>query len=131
MSVLRFGTLLLAALIIALGVYLLTSAGGDDTDESSYVGTYRSRQLPAASSPGRMVALVVQDGGNATMTTDFQNNEPPVVQTGTWTTDGGILVVTLRTTGARPLDGPVIVSFLSEGDLIRTTGAESERMFGS
>ena len=53
------------------------------------------------------------------------------MQAGTWTTDGGVLVVTLRSTGGRPLDGPVIVSFLSEGDLIRATGAESERMFGS
>ena len=128
MSALRSGTLLLAALIIALGVYILTSIGGDETDESAYLGTYRSRPATGVS-PGPAVALVVQDGGNATLTTSPQNNEPPVVQAGTWTTDGGVLVVTLRSSGGRQYERPVVVSFVAEGELLRSQGAEE--MFGS
>ena len=130
MSALRFGVLLLAAAIIAVTVIVLTSSDGNETEPQSYVGNFRSRDLPAASSAGPTVVLQVQDGGDLTVTSDYMNGEPPISQAGTWTTDGGVLVVTLRSQNGRAYERPVVVSFIEEGETIRTTGSGSEEMFG-
>jgi hypothetical protein len=123
----RIVAVVLAAFFMAGAVVILNRDDGDSPE--SYVGTYRSSLLPAASSPGRIIVLEVRQDGSAVMKTDFQNNEPPISQEGQWVTDAGALVVTFSTTNGNPLFRPIRVHFLQEGGTIHTVGSEAE--FGS
>ncbi|MPZ49784.1 MAG: hypothetical protein GEU75_10915 [Dehalococcoidia bacterium] len=125
----RLGLVLIAAVVIAVVVFALSGANDDNAPEESYAGTWRSALLPAASSPGRIVSLIVDADGSVAMISDFQNNEPPVSEEGQWVTDAGALVVTLSTTDGNPLFRPIRVSFERDGDTIRTVGSSDQ--FGS
>ncbi len=61
---------------------------------TDYAGVYHAL-LPAASSPGRDITLTLSADGTLEMSTDYLNQEPPVVQTGTWKKlgDGSIEVI--------------------------------------
>lgn len=50
---------------------------------SGFVGIYKGF-LPAATCCGRDITLTLSPDGPATMSTNFLNGEPPIVQTGTW-----------------------------------------------
>ena len=125
---LRWLFVVLAAVIIAGTLYFL-AASDDEDDEppSTFIGTYRSRLL-AAALPAATVVLEVREGGAAVMSTDFQNNQPRMVQEGTWVTDADALVVTFRSTNGAPLARPVMLSFVLENGSIRTVG--NQELFG-
>ena len=77
--------------------------------------------LPAASSPGRDVTLVLNRDGSAELSTDYLNAEAPNVETGTWGDNGdGTATVTLtgRADG-RVYEAPTVFTFeLVNGELI-------------
>ena len=58
-----------------------------------YIGTFTA-SLPAADSPGRTVTAELAEDGSVQVTSDYQNGQPPIVETGTWqaNTDGGLTV---------------------------------------
>jgi NlpE N-terminal domain len=61
--------------------------------------------LPAASSPGREITLMLNPGGLAEMTTDYLNGESPVVEAGIWRTSGGSVVrVTFDERNGEPME---------------------------
>jgi uncharacterized lipoprotein NlpE involved in copper resistance len=47
------------------------------------VGSYMA-QLPAADTPGRMIMLSLNGDNTASMSVDFMNNQPLVVENGSW-----------------------------------------------
>lgn len=53
--------------------------------------------MPAASSPGRTISLELNADQTATFTQDYQNQNPPIVQTGTWSNIENMVTVTLET----------------------------------
>jgi LysM repeat protein len=67
---------------------------GQLAELTDYVGVYHAL-LPAASSPGRDITLTLSADGTVEMSTDYLNQEPPIVQTGTWEKlgDGSIQVI--------------------------------------
>ena len=58
-----------------------------------YFGTF-TVSLPAADSPGRIVTAELAEDGSVQVTSDYQNGQPPIVETGTWqaNADGSLSV---------------------------------------
>jgi len=54
-----------------------------DELQAKLAGAYTAR-IPAASSPGREIILVLYADGTARLHTDFRNNEMPVIELGSW-----------------------------------------------
>lgn len=91
------------------------------------VAIYASDTLPAASSPGREISLVLYDDGSAQMITDFLNGEEPIVELGEWV-DNGDDTLTLTLTGRedRTYDEPEVIVFaLADGTLTATEWDET------
>jgi heat shock protein HslJ/uncharacterized lipoprotein NlpE involved in copper resistance len=98
------------------------TASAGATTTSDFVGTYVA-SLPAASSPGRAITLTVAADGAATMTTDYQNGEAPLVELGNWVDNGdGTATVTLTGQESSTYEVPVEIVFaLDAGTLTATT----------
>ena len=94
----------------------ITPAMMDAMTAPSVVTTYQSDTLPAASSPGRVITLTLYDDGSLEMSTDFLNDEPPIVEVGTWEQgDDDTLTVTLTGRPDRTYDEPVVIVFAQDG----------------
>lgn len=124
----------LAATVVGLAAVVVYFALNEDSSSApeidDFVGTYRSGLIPAASSPGRVVTLTLRDNGSAALASDFQNNEPPVLQEGDWRrVDTQTVSITLTSGGGRPFTSPVTISFAREGNTLRNVG--SVDLFGS
>ena len=72
----------------------------------AYFGTFTA-SLPAADTPGRTLTAQVAEDGTVQVSSDYQNGQPPIVETGTWTAnpDGG-LTVTLTEQDGQPYFEP-------------------------
>jgi len=69
-------------------------------------------KVPAADSPGRLVRLKLTQNGQAELLTDFLNDGPPVVETGTWDYRFTRKVrVTLTGRQDRAYEKPVVMTF--------------------
>lgn len=104
-----------------------------------FVGVY-SASLPAADSPGREVTVDLAADGSAQVTSDYQNNQPPIVETGAWSGDAsGAASVMLTAQDGQPYFEPNTFTLALEGDELvvsdeegrvarfaRTTGAATE-----
>ncbi|MEZ4610088.1 MAG: copper resistance protein NlpE N-terminal domain-containing protein [Caldilineaceae bacterium] len=94
----------------------ITPAMMDAMTAPSVVTTYQSDTLPAASSPGRVITLTLYNDGSLEMSTDFLNDEPPIVEVGTWEQgDDDTLTVTLTGRPDRTYDEPVVIVFAQDG----------------
>jgi uncharacterized lipoprotein NlpE involved in copper resistance len=93
-----------------------------DADASAVtaVAVYQSDVMPAASSPGRVITLTLNSDNTIVMTTDFMNDEPPIVQVGAWAEgDDGQFTVTLTGTPAETYAEPEVIVFAQEdGQLV-------------
>lgn len=93
--------------------------GDQLVERIDYAGTYKAL-LPAASSPGRDITLTLNADGTVQLSTDYLNDEAPIVEIGTWEANAdGTATVTLT---GRPdglvYDNPVIITFtLEDGEL--------------
>ena len=87
-----------------------------DTLENTYIAA-----LPAASGGGeRLIALHLHNDGTTRMVTDYQSDDPPVVEIGTWQDNGdGTLTVTLTGQEDKAYDEPVVITFEQDGDLLK------------
>ncbi len=65
--------------------------------QAGFVGFYKGF-LPAASSPGRDITLLLGIDDQASLQTDFLNGEPPIVESGTWTVADNLVTVSLTDT---------------------------------
>ncbi|MGL4650502.1 MAG: copper resistance protein NlpE N-terminal domain-containing protein, partial [Caldilineaceae bacterium] len=93
---------------------------------------YASDVLPAASSPGRLVRLVLFVDGTAQEITDFLNGEAPIVELGTWEeiAAGEILVTLTGRPLAEPYAVPIETTFAQTGDTL-TAVQWDETIYGS
>lgn len=87
--------------------------------------------LPAASGGGtRLVALRLDEEGTAQLSTEFVNDQPPIVEIGTWVdNDDQTLTVTLTGRPDRAYDKPTVITFRRDDDYVVSVGAED--LFGS
>lgn len=67
-----------------------TVAPTPSASNANYAGTYNG-VLPAADAIGRVVTLVLDPNGSATLTTVFIGKDQPIVETGTWSAEGKII----------------------------------------
>jgi hypothetical protein len=64
-----------------------------------FVGVYTA-SLPAADSPGRDVTVALEADGSVVVTSDYLNNQPPIVETGMWSSNSsGTVTVVLTAQG--------------------------------
>jgi uncharacterized lipoprotein NlpE involved in copper resistance len=82
------------------------------TAQAVVTGIYVSDVLPAADTPGREITLFLMSDGSAGISTDYMNDEPPIVQYGSWEeTDEGMITVTLTEDAEGEYDEPIIITF--------------------
>lgn len=82
-----------------------------ELSHADLVGTYTA-ELPAADSPGRIMTLVLSESGAATLSADYQNDQPPIVHTGMWTfATPHYAIVTLNQQDGEELTPPILIRF--------------------
>jgi len=74
------------------------------------VGTYMA-QLPAGDTPGRMIMLTLNADNSASMSVDFMNDTPAVVENGSWAWNSTASTVDL--TIQRDVSGAIVSSMMS------------------
>ena len=101
----RIGVLVLLLAVAVGGIFYFKNMGQQAENEmvqeesesmqNPLVGTFAA-MLPAASGSGRIVTLETAMDGTATLTQDYQNDAEPIVESGTWVSEGeNTLSVTL------------------------------------
>ena len=81
-----------------------------------FVGIYAA-SLPAADSPGREVTVELAADGSAVVTSDYQNNQPPIVETGAWSGDAsGAASVALTAQDGQPYFEPNVFTLALDGE---------------
>ena len=96
-----------------------------------FEGTYTA-SLPAASGPGRLVALTLNADGSAEMSTDYQNGKPPIVEVGSWqdNRDGtATVMLTGRADGTQYFQ-PDVITFGLQGNELKAI-AWDQAVYGS
>ena len=82
--------------------------------------TFVSSQ-PAADSPGLERSLTFNEDGTASMTSDYLNGQPPIVEEGTWAgnQDGTVTLTLTGQQGDQPYQTPVDITFaMLNGSLV-------------
>ena len=92
---------------------LTNTATAKAISEDTLTNVYESDTLPAGDSPGRVITLSLYEDGRAEMTTDFLNDQPLIVETGTWdSSEEGKLTITLTHSADQgEYAVPVVISF--------------------
>jgi uncharacterized lipoprotein NlpE involved in copper resistance len=112
-------TFLLKIILLPL---ILTACQGAD---SKFVGSYQA-VLPSATTDGWRVTLTLNDDGTVTLTNDYMNGEPPVVESGTWTSENDTATVTLNEIEGEPRDQEVKITFQLYEDRLFAVDFEPE-----
>ncbi len=87
-----------------------------------YVGVYTA-SLPAADTPGRDITVALEADGIVTVTSDYLNNQPPIVETGTWSANpSGTVTVVLTAQGDQQYFEPRSYLVGLEGDELLVMG---------
>lgn len=87
-----------------------------------FVGVYTA-SLPAADTPGREITVDLQADGAVTVTSDYLNNQPPIVETGTWSgNDSGTATVVLSAQDGQEYFEPQAFLVGLEGDDLLVLG---------
>ncbi len=132
-------TITLIALLLGLAVLAACVAGLPTPEEpvtptvpppaepavalpAEFVGVYTT-SLPAADSPGRNITVELAADGNATFTSDYLNDQPPIVETGAWSANpSGAVTVRLTAQGAQRYFEPRSYLVGLEGDELLVLG---------
>jgi basic membrane protein A len=85
---------------------------------SDYAGTYQA-SLPAAASPGLNLTLTLNPDSSAEMISDYLNGQPPIIESGTWSSTNGSVIVTLTSLNGRSQNNQISFE-LHESVLIST-----------
>lgn len=95
------------------------------------VAVYQSDVMPAADSPGRVITLTLDSDNTVVMTTDFMNDEPPIVEIGTWEQgENDQFTVAITGTPDETYAEPDVITFEQQGDQIVAVEYD-ESMWGS
>lgn len=93
---------------------------------ASFSGTYTAT-LPAADTPGRAMALTLNSDGSASMTTDYLNGQPVIVETGTWqVNDDDTVTVSFTQVGGNVLAAPDVITFAQQDNALVAVGFDPE-----
>lgn len=103
--------------LLPLAFVVGTSISSGAQAESTFVGRYAAT-LPAADSPGRALLLILTTDHTAKLTTDYKNGRPPLVDSGTWKTADGHVVVALMRRGTKALAKPRVLTLAASGDTL-------------
>ena len=89
----------------------------DDTGDAGEAGVYVSAVYPAADASGLVQVLELYENQNAQLLSFYLGKEAPIVEQGTWASDGGATVV-LTLTGQvdQPYDTPSVTTYTVDGD---------------
>jgi hypothetical protein len=88
-----------------------------------FVGVYTA-SLPAADTPGREITVDLQADGAVTVTSDYLNSQPPIVETGTWSGNAsGTVTVALTAQDGQEYFEPQAFLVGLEGDELLVLGA--------
>ena len=118
-SYLRDGDLLVDGAFVFFKLDEITPEMMDALTTPAVTAIYKSDTLPAADSPGRVITLTLLDDASLTMSTDFQNDEPPIEEIGTWEENAdGTLTVSLTGTPEGDYEQPDVITFEKDGDQI-------------
>jgi hypothetical protein len=91
---------------------------------SGIEGTYIALR-PAASSALQTISLTLSEDGSAEMTTDFHNDEEPIIEIGTWEENGdGTILLTLTGRADESYEEPTEVTFQVEDGILASVDAE-------
>ena len=83
------------------------------------VAIYQSDIMPAASSPGRIITLTLNSDNTVVMSTDFMNDEPPIVEVGAWEEgENDQFTVSLTGTPEKEYAQPDVITFEQQGEQI-------------
>lgn len=81
---------------------------------AGFSGTYTAT-LPAADTPGRATTLTLNPDGSASMTTDYMNGQPAIVETGVWQDNGdGTVTTSFTQVGENVLATPDVITFAQQ-----------------
>jgi uncharacterized lipoprotein NlpE involved in copper resistance len=114
------------------------TAGSEDAstgaagETAAPVAVYKSDTLPAADSPGRVITLSLYEDGKAEMSTDFLNDAPLIVETGTWERpeDGKLTITLTGSAGQGEYANPVVIGF-DDVDGMLTAVDYDQSLYGS
>ncbi len=85
----------------------------------SPAGVYVSQIVPAASSPGMVVFMILYENGDVQASTYYLNNEPPVQESGVWTESvDSSVIVTVTASADTTYDQPQQLVFQRDGDTL-------------
>lgn len=111
----------LEALVQSITVAPQVAAAAEEAPEAQpavagLAGTYATT-LPAADTPGRAITVELKPDGTASMSTNYMNGEPIVVETGTWKENGdGTATVTFTHVENNELATPDVLTFTQQPD---------------
>lgn len=89
---------------------------------AEYVGVYTA-SLPAADTPGRDITVALEAEGSVVVTSDYLNDQPPIVETGTWSANpSGAVTVVLTQQGDQQYFEPRSFLVGLEGDELLVLG---------
>jgi uncharacterized lipoprotein NlpE involved in copper resistance len=110
-----------------------TEEATEEAASAAPVAVYQSDTLPAADSPGRVIMLsLYEDGSRAEMTTDFLNDAPLIVETGTWesSAEGKLTVTLTHAKDQGEYATPIVIGF-DDADGTLTAVDYDQSLFGS
>lgn len=107
-----------------------SQAPAPTTGEAVLFQTYLSLQ-PAADSPALLRALALNTDGTATLTSDYYNDQPVIVEQGAWVDNGdGTLEVTLTSQDGQDYLMPTVITFAAVDDTLEAVEYD-QNLYGS
>jgi uncharacterized lipoprotein NlpE involved in copper resistance len=102
---------------------LLTACQGGEA--SKFTGVYQA-VLPSAETAGRRLTLTLNADNTATITNDYMDEQPPVVDAGDWSEAGDTVTVRLTERNGEPRPETAEVTFQLYEDRLFLTAFEPE-----
>lgn len=127
-----FGDMLQSGTLLFFRLAEITPSTLDSMLAPEVASIFQTDILPAASTPGRIITLTLYTDETLTMSTDYLNDEAPIVEIGAWQKDDdGAITVFLVGREDLTYDEPVVIVFEidDEGKMIAVEYDES--LFGT
>ena len=113
---------ILRAVIASLSIFFFSACA----TSPPITGTYGAK-LPAASSPGRTIHLTLSDDKSVEMSTDYLNDRPAVIETGTWESlKGGDISVAITGIDDQTYEKPEVITFRFSGETMEAVEYDRE-----
>jgi hypothetical protein len=111
-----FAALLALSTGIGVAPHAVLAAPSAQAD-ATLVGYFESEVLPSADSAGLVVGLSLYEDGSAEVSSDYLNDEAPILEVGQWVeNDDGTLTLTVTGTGEEDYPAPIDLVFTIDED---------------